>query len=64
MRRAAPAAQAKLRIIDGERVVSVNLSAYFSGGIETEGKQTDAALEGVRDECARLLGAGKKVIVQ
>ncbi len=58
------AAQAELRrIIDGERVVSVNLSAYFSGGIETE-EQLDAALEGVRDECARLLGAGKKVIVQ
>ncbi len=58
------AAQAELRrIIDGERVVSVNLASYFSGGIETE-EQLDAALEGVREECARLLGAGKKVIVQ
>lgn len=51
------------RIIDGERVVSVNVGSYFAGGIETE-EQLDAALEGMREECARLIGAGKKVIVQ
>ena len=34
-----------------------------TGGIETE-EELDAALAGVRDECARLIGAGKKVIVQ
>jgi hypothetical protein len=51
------------RIIDGERVVTVSVGSYFSGGIETE-EQLDAALEGVREECARLIGAGKKVIVQ
>ena len=51
------------RIIDGERVVNVNVGSYFDGGIETE-EQLDAALEGVREECARLIGAGKKVIVQ
>ena len=26
--------------------------------------KVDAALQGVREECARLIGAGKKVIVQ
>ncbi|WFU44131.1 BREX system P-loop protein BrxC [Bradyrhizobium sp. CB82] len=52
-----------LRIIDGERVVAVSVSGYFAGGIETE-EQLDAALDGVREECARLIGAGKKVIVQ
>ena len=58
------AAIAELRhIIDGERVVSVSVGSYFGGGIETE-EQLDAALEGVREECARLIGAGKKVIVQ
>jgi Family of unknown function (DUF6079) len=58
------AAIAELRhLIDGERVVSVNVASYFSGGIETE-EQLDAALEGMREECARLIGAGKKVIVQ
>jgi hypothetical protein len=51
------------RIIDGERIVSLSLGSYFSGGVETE-EQLDAALEGVREECARLIGAGKKVIVQ
>ena len=51
------------RIIDGERVVTVELGGYFSGGVETE-EQLDAALEGVREECARLIGAGKKVIAE
>ena len=51
------------RLIDGERIVNVSVGSYFSGGIETE-EQLDAALEGVREECARLIGAGKKVIVQ
>lgn len=51
------------RIIDGERVATVSLGSYFSGGIETE-EQLDAALDGIRDECSRLIGTGKKVIVQ
>ena len=58
------AAVAELRrIIDGERVVTVSVGSYFAGGIETE-EQLDAALDGIREECARLIGAGKKVIVQ
>ena len=32
-------------------------------GVETE-EQLNAALDGVREECARLIGAGKKVIVE
>jgi hypothetical protein len=51
------------RIIDGERVVTVSVGTYFAEGVETE-EQLDAALDGVREECARLIGAGKKVIVQ
>ena len=51
------------RLIDGERVVSLSVGSYFGGGVETE-EQLDAALKGVREECARLIGAGKKVIVQ
>lgn len=51
------------RITDGERVVTVSVGSYFAGGIETE-EQLEAALDGVRAECARLIGAGKKVIVQ
>lgn len=52
-----------LRIVEGERIVAVNLGSYFSGGIETE-EQLDAALAGIREECARLIGAGKKVVIQ
>lgn len=51
------------RIIEGERVVSVSLGSYFAGGVETE-EQLDAALDGIREECSRLIGAGKKVIVE
>lgn len=51
------------RIIDGERVVTVSVGSYFAEGVETE-EQLEAALDGVREECARLIGAGKKVIVQ
>lgn len=51
------------RIIDGERIVTVKLGGYFSGGIETE-EQLDAALAGMREECAHLIGAGKKVIAE
>jgi hypothetical protein len=51
------------RIIDGERIATVSLGSYFSGGVETE-EQLDAALDGIRDECSRLIGTGKKVIVQ
>ncbi len=58
------AAIAALRqIIDGERVVTVSVASYFGDGVETE-EQLAAALEGIREECARLIGAGKKVIVQ
>lgn len=51
------------RIIDGERIASVSLNSYFAGGIETE-EQLDAALDGIREECTRLIGAGKKVILE
>jgi hypothetical protein len=51
------------RIIDGERVVTVSVGSYFADGIETE-EQLDAALDGVREECTRLIGAGKKIIIQ
>jgi hypothetical protein len=55
---------AELRIIiDGDRVVTVSVGSYFASGIETE-EQLDAALDGVREECARYIGAGKKIIVQ
>jgi uncharacterized protein DUF6079 len=50
------------KILAGERYQPVDLSKYFEGGIETE-EQLDNALKGIREECARLIGAGKKVVV-
>ena len=50
------------RIIDGDRVVTVKIGKYFAAGIENE-EQLNQALEGIREECSRLIGAGKKVIV-
>jgi hypothetical protein len=50
-------------IIEGERLAPVYVQPYFGSGIETE-EQLDAALTGLRDECSRLIGAGKKVILQ
>jgi len=52
-----------LRHVDGNRVVRVTASSYFSGGIETE-EQLDQALDGLRDQCLELIGAGKKILVQ
>ena len=51
------------RLLNGERLATLSLDKFFSGGIETE-EQLDAALAGIREECARLIGAGKKVILQ
>ena len=43
-------------------MVAVSLGSYFGGGVETE-EQLDAALAGVREECTRLIGAGKLPVV-
>ena len=52
-----------LRIVDGNRIVRVAASGYFTGGIETE-EQLDQALSGLKEQCLELIGAGKKVLVQ
>ena len=51
------------RIVDGDRIVRVAASGYFTGGIETE-EQLDQALSGLKEQCLELIGAGKKVLVQ
>lgn len=52
-----------LRIIDGNRLVRVEIASFFTGGVETP-EQLDSALQALRDECERLIGLGKKVLVQ
>jgi hypothetical protein len=49
-------------IIEGDRLAPVQVQSYFAGGIETV-EQLDAALSGLREECARLIGAGRKVVL-
>jgi len=61
--RLAKAVEEMMRILDGQRLVTLQAATYFSGGIETE-EQLDAALTGIREECERLIGAGKKVLVR
>lgn len=52
-----------LRMVDGNRIVQIRFNDYFTGGIETS-EQLDGALQALRDECERLIGEGKKVLVQ
>lgn len=57
------AVEEMLHLVDGNRVVRVTASSYFTGGIETE-EQLDAALTGLREQCMELIATGKKVLVQ
>ena len=61
--RLSSAVEEMLRLVDGNRIVRVAASSYFSGGIETE-EQLDQAVSGLKDECLELIGSGKKVLVQ
>lgn len=57
------AVEQAIRLTAGPGLVTVKAAPYFSGGIETE-EQLEAALEGLRQECAEQIGAGRKVLVQ
>jgi hypothetical protein len=61
--RLATAIEKAHKIREGERVATVSLAKFFSGGIEND-EQLEQALNGIRDEFSRLLGAGKIVIVR
>ena len=57
------AIQEAMQALEGERVVQVKAAKYFKGGVETE-EQLEAALNGLREECEPLIGAGKKILIQ
>jgi len=57
------AVEEMMRLLDGARVVRVNAASFFAGGVES-GEQLDSALDGLRAECERHIGAGKKVLIQ
>ena len=57
------AIQEMLKLIEGERLVTINAAEFFSDRIETE-EQLDAALSTIKQRVEKLLGQGKKVLVQ
>jgi len=52
-----------LELIEGQLLVTINATEFFAGRIETE-EQLDAALATIRQQVEKLLGQGKKVLVQ
>ena len=52
-----------LRLIEGSRLVKLDASTYFTGGIETT-EQLDSALSNLREECERQLAEGKRILIQ
>ncbi|WP_030441358.1 BREX system P-loop protein BrxC [Actinoplanes subtropicus] len=50
------------QILEGERLVSLDIRPFFTGGIETE-EQLKAALDGLREEILGMIGTGKKVVI-
>lgn len=49
--------------VEGSRVVTVDIQPYFHGGVD-DVEQLEAALEGLREACQRLLADNKKIIVR
>ena len=50
-----------LRLVAGERLARIDIGSFFASGVETM-EQLEEALKGIREECSRLIGAGKRVI--
>ena len=61
--RLAKAQEEVVRLTTVVPVVNVEAAQYFQGGVETE-EQLEAALDGLKQECVRLIGAGNKVVVR
>ena len=52
-----------LELIEGQQLVTISISEFFAGRIETE-DQLKTALSGMQHKVEKLLGQGKKVLVQ
>ena len=57
------AVQEMLELIDGQSLVTINATEFFTDRIETE-EQLDTALATIKQNVEKLLGQGKKVLVQ
>lgn len=52
-----------MELIDGNRLVTINVGEFFAGRVETP-EQLDAAIGALRQRIEKLLGEGKKVWIQ
>ena len=50
-------------IVEGDRMASVSIEPFFRGGV-SDLEQLEAAMHGLREECERLIAAGKKIFVK
>lgn len=57
------AIQQMLELIEGNRLVTVNAAQYFDGCVETP-EQLDAAIDRLKHDIGKHLGAKKKVLIQ
>ncbi len=57
------AVQEMLELIEGELLVTINATEFFASRIETE-EQLDTTLATIKQRVEKLLGQGKKVLVQ
>ena len=50
-------------VTEGHRIVPLDVRPFFRGGI-ADIEQLDAALDGIREECERLIADDKKIIIE
>jgi len=50
-------------LLDGNRLVHLDVNSFFSGGIETT-EQLDSAISALREDCEKLLAEGKRILIQ
>jgi hypothetical protein len=50
-------------LVEGERLVTLSSTKYFSQAIENP-DQLNAALDNLRQDCEHQLGLGKKILIQ
>ena len=57
------AAKCVYTVIEGDRIAPLDVRPFFRGGID-DIEQLEAALDGIRDECERLIADDKKIIIE
>jgi hypothetical protein len=57
------AIQEMMELLDGKRLVTIAITDFFANRVETP-EQLQAALKALKERCEKLIGEGKKVLVQ